>query len=134
MAYERTEVPIAKSQAQIRALIIKRKGAKIGFLEEPPRHSFVAQIELEGIAYQIRITATAKPARTQSGRETEERRIWRVLYNHLKMIFESSDSGLMELREIMLPYIVTKTGQTVAEMLVPQLDKVIETNPARLLQ
>jgi hypothetical protein len=65
--------------------------------------------------------------------EQEHRRIWRVLFYHLKSVFEAADSGVMEFRELMLPYIVTKSGMTVAECIVPQLAKNIELNPARML-
>lgn len=140
MAYERTEVPVNKSQEQIRRLIMGRKGSKIAFISEPPREGFAAVLELEGVPYQVRISAEVKtrrghtPKQADAFRESEERRIWRVLYHHLKSIFEAADSGVMDFREMMLPYIVTKSGKTIAEMILPRIQEAIETNPARLLQ
>jgi hypothetical protein len=51
----------------------------------------------------------------------------------MKNVFEAADSGVMEFRELMLPYIVTKSGMTISEQLLPNLAKAIESNPSRLL-
>jgi hypothetical protein len=48
-------------------------------------------------------------------------------------VFESSASGVMEFREMMLPYIVTKDGRTVGEHILPNLEKNVEMNPSKLL-
>lgn len=139
MAYERTEVPVIKSQDAIRRLIMGRKGSKIAFISEPPREGFAAVLELEGVPYQVRISAEVKtrkgqtPKQAEAFRESEERRIWRVLYHHLKSIFEAADTGVMDFREMLLPYIVTSNGMTIAECLLPNLAKAVESNPARLL-
>ena len=64
---------------------------------------------------------------------SEQRRIWRVLYYHLKSIFESADSGVMEFRDLILSYIVIADGRTVAEHIVPNLARAVAGNPSRLL-
>jgi hypothetical protein len=51
----------------------------------------------------------------------------------MKDIFEASNSGVMEFRELILPYIVTSDGQTIAQHILPKLDQAIDGNPARLL-
>lgn len=144
MAYESTEVSSQKSQEGIRRLIMGHKGSKIAFVSEPPREGFHAVVLIDGIPYQIRIFGECKSlpddkARRYKGlREKfavqEERRIWRVLYYHLKAVFEAADSGVMEFRELMLPYIVTSSGLTIAESIIPRLSEAIESNPQRLLQ
>ena len=150
MAYDKTEVPVVRSQEGIRKLIMGRKGSKIAFISDPPREGFQAIVQIDGLPYQVRIFGELRAApetknRTYRGssgltdnqREafklSEERRIWRVLFYHLKSVFEAADSGVMEFRELMLPYIVTRTGQTIAEQIVPRLSEAIESNPARLL-
>jgi hypothetical protein len=65
--------------------------------------------------------------------EREERRIWRVIYYHLKSVFEAADSGVMEFRELMLPYIQIADGRTIAEAVLPQLENAIAGNPSRML-
>jgi hypothetical protein len=140
MAYEGTEVTIIKSQTQIRSLIMGHKGNKIAFISEPPREGFMAVVNLDGVPYQIKISAELQPpkrtlnnSQLRNYEENELRRIWRVLYHHLKSIFEAADSGVMDFREMMLPYIVTKDGRTLAEHLLPKLKEAIEVDPARLL-
>lgn len=140
MAYEKTEVAASKSQEGIRKLIMARRGSKIAFISDPPREGFQAEVSIDKAPYQIRIFGAVKQpqyAGTEKRRammlDQEHRRIWRVLYFHLKSVFEAADSGVMEIRELLLPYIVTKSGMTVAECIVPQLSHAIETNPARLL-
>lgn len=140
MAYEETSVAAAKSQDGIRKLIMGRKGSKIAFISEPPREGFQAVVMIEDDPYQIRVFGECKTAPSKKTarlaakfQEQEERRIWRVLYYHLKAVFEAADSGVMEFREIMLPYIVTKSGMTVAESIMPNLKEAIQSNPARML-
>jgi len=65
--------------------------------------------------------------------EEEARRVWRVLFYHLKSVYEAANSGVMEFRELMLPYIVTHDGHTVAEHILPKLAGAIAGNPSRLL-
>ena len=149
MAYETTSVPVARSQEGIRKLIMNRKGSKFAFISDPPREGFQAEV-LDGLPDQIRIFGECRQApqtrkiysrivdTTDKQRtdflDDEHRRIWRVLFYHLKSVFEAADSGVMEFRELMLPYIVTKSGKTVGECLVPQLASVINMNPARMLE
>ena len=153
MSYESTQVPVSRSQEGIRKLIMSRKGGKVAFISDPPREGFSAVVEIDGLPYQIRIFGVCREApqqknRTWKGRNIgtkdtterfqeqyradEEKRIWRVLFYHVKSVFEAADSGVMEFRELMLPYIVTKSGRTIGEQLLPMLDKAIEHNPARL--
>lgn len=139
MAYEGTVVAVTKSQDGIRKLVMGRKGSSIAFISDPPREGFQAKVMIDNLPYQIRIFGVLRPnqGRTQKQQSDfniqEERRIWRVLFYHLKSVFEAADSGVMEFRELMLPYIVTGDGRTVAECIVPQLAKNIETNPERML-
>lgn len=71
--------------------------------------------------YHIRVMAACKQKSTQTGREQEERRVWRVLYHHLKAIFEASDSGVIDIRDVIMPYVVTRDGRTLSEHIIPQL-------------
>src|SRR5882724_11522324 len=122
MAYENTSVPVNQSQAKIKDLIMRNKGTGVAFVCEPPMEGFQAAMPIDGKTYTIRIQAYLKKERDP---EQEARRIWRVLYYHLKDIFEASNSGVMEFRELILPYIVTNDGQTVAQHILPKLDSAI---------
>lgn len=140
MAYEQTTVAVPKSQEGIRRLIQQHQGFSIAFISDSdpalalPQEGFMAKVMIEGQPYQIRVMAklklaTAAVSATQAAkyRDQEERRIWRVLYYHMKSVFEAADSGVMEFRELMLPYIVVGNGQTIAEALLPRLDAYINS-------
>ena len=136
MAYEKTEVPILKSQEGIRKLVMAHKGFGVAIVserdpagKEPAQEGFQAKVMIDTSPYAIRIMAKLRNVRD---REQEERRVWRVLFYHLKSVFEASDSGVMEFRELMLPYIVMASGETIAERILPQLDAAI-SHPSRLL-
>lgn len=140
MSYERTAVSVTKSQEGIRKLIMSRKGSRIAFVTDPPKEGFQAVVMIDEMPYQIRIFGEVKlkntgrtPKQMEVWIQKEHQRIWRVLFYHLKSVFEAADSGVMEFRELMLPYIVTKSGQTIAESILPNLAAAIESNPARLL-
>lgn len=130
-AYGTTSVPVERSQSSIRDLVMTRGGSGIAFIEQPPMEGFHCLMPIDGVTYTVRIQAQVpKDSRDVA---QDRRRIWRVLYYHLKSVFDSSASGVMEFREMMLPYIVTANNQTVAERILPTLEKAIQSNPARLL-
>ena len=131
MAYDSTSVPIGQSQNSIRELVYKHRGTGVSFISQPPREGFEALVTLAETAYHIRVMATCKvkvPDRAQ-----EERRVWRVLFWHLKAMFEAADSGVIAVEDIILPYIVTPDGRTIAEHIVPRLAEARGMNPEKLL-
>lgn len=131
MAYEKTNVPVWQSQAEIQRMLKKYGGTGVAFVSQPPKEGIEAMIPIEGITYKIRIQAEV----SAKVRDPEQalRRIWRVIYFHLKSVFEAAASGVLEFREMMLPYIVTKDNKTVAEHLLPNLATAIEGKSERLL-
>lgn len=139
MAYEYTEVPVSKSQEQIRRLIMSHGGFGLAVVSErdpdgkfPPQEGFQAKVLIDKKPYTVKVMASLKLV-SEPKREQEERRIWRVLFHHLKSVFEAADSGVMEFRELMLPYIVTADGMTISEHILPRLDKALSERPERLL-
>jgi hypothetical protein len=152
MAYEATSVSVSRSQEEIRKLIMGNGGTGIAFVSQrdPLTEGFEAMMSIDGKPYRVRIVAKVKKvennsrARRYRGRyiqaksdneaqETEFRRVWRVLFYHLKSVYEASNSGVMEFREIIMPYVVTHDGRTVAEHILPKLDQAIAGRPERLL-
>lgn len=151
MSYENTSVPVARSQQSLRDLLLRHEGGSVAFVSDPPKEGFHAVVPIDGKLYTVRVMAVMRqvPAKNIKGRhymgrwipprtsrdeqEQEAARIWRVLYYHMKGIFEAADSGVMEFREMMLPYIVTKDGSTVGEHILPKLDQALASRPDRLL-
>jgi hypothetical protein len=148
MAYEHTEVPVARTQEALRRLIQAHKGFGLAVVseqdptgKEASQEGFQAKVLIDGVPYIVKIMAKVKSAPKYSSdrqkeifREREERRIWRVLYYHMKSVFEASDSGVMEFREMMLPYIVMpRDGRTIAEHILPKLAAALAGDPSHLL-
>ncbi len=131
MAYEETKVPVWQSQAEIHKMLKKYGGTGVAFVSQPPKEGIEAMVPIEGVIYKIRIQAQV-PAKVRDP-EQALRRIWRVIYFHLKSVFEAAASGVLEFREMMLPYIVTKDNKTIAEHLLPNLTAAIDGKSERLL-
>jgi hypothetical protein len=140
MSYERTEVAVAKSQESLRKLIMSHKGFGWAAVsqrdpdgKESATEGFQAQVIIDGAPYRIRLSAKLKRTWTEREREQEERRIWRVLYHQMKADFEASDSGVTQLRERLLPYMVMPDGRTVSEIVLPKLAALASGNSKFLL-
>lgn len=145
MAYGSTSVSVAKSQDAIRAMIYKHKGTGVMFISQRPKEGFEAMMDIGGKPYHIRVLAECKDM-TRDGRghkrpngalasaiEQEERRVWRVLYHHMKAQFEAADSGVVSLERLVMPYVVTRDGRTLAEHIMPQIDRLIIGDPTKML-
>lgn len=112
-------------------MIYAHKGTGVSFVSQPPREGFEAMMTINDTPYHVRVMATCKNAPKDS-KEQEERRVWRVLYWHLKAVFEAADSGVIDIRDVILPYVVTPDGHTLSERIIPKLETVLR-NPERLL-
>lgn len=138
LAYEGTEVPVSKSQDGIRRMIYAHKGTGVSFVSQPPREGFEALVTLAEIDYHIRIMATCRTrgkygAFSERDREGEERRVWRVLFWHIKAMFEAADSGVIAVEDIIMPYIVTPDGHTISGHIAPKLAEMRNMTADRLL-
>lgn len=131
MAYEKTQVPVMQSQSDIKKLVMGRGGSGVAFISHPPMEGFEALMPIDAVTYKIRIVASV-PLDSRNI-EADQRRIWRVLFYHMKSVFEAASSGVMEFREMMLPYIVTKDDQTVGQHILPKLEQALSGRPDRLL-
>lgn len=130
MSYERTEVSVSRSQEVIRKLVYSHKGAGVSFMSRPPKEGFEALVTMQEQAYHIRVMATCLG---KKDREQEERRVWRVLCWHLKAMFEAADSGVIAVEDIIMPYIVTPDGRTIAEHVAPKLAELRNATHDKLL-
>ena len=133
MSYHETKVPISQSQSEIRKLVYSHKGTGVSFMSRPPREGFEALVTMGDQSYHIRVMATCKQLKTPQQIEQEERRVWRVLYWHLKAMFEAADSGVIAIEDIIMPYIVTPDGRTIAEHVAPKLAELRGVTHDKLL-
>jgi hypothetical protein len=146
MAYDNTSVPVSRSQEAIRKLIMTHGGFGLAMVSEIDQYDtsvlhegFQAKVLIDQKPYTVKVMARIKtaPASRRGSRpdpDKETRRVWRVLFYHMKSVFEAADSGVMEFRELMLPYIVTGNRMTIAERLLPALDEIVSVpDTSRLL-
>jgi len=145
MSYDTTTVAVSKSQDAIRKLIYTHKGTGLMLVSRPPHEGFEAFIEIEAQPYHVRIMAQCKDVSFDRNRykrsgkalenaiDQENRRVWRVLYWHLKALFEAADSGVIDIRNIIMPYVVLKDGMTLADHIRPKMGELMTMNPERLL-
>ena len=130
MAYRYTEVSPEKSQGQIKRILIAHGASNIQFGSsfEPLRiEGFQASVTIEAKPYGIRIAVPVAEQKTESRQDQEVRRVWRVLYHHVKAIFEAADSGVIDIRELLLPYFVTKSGKTIGKQIIEDLPLALES-------
>lgn len=146
MAYESTEVAVAKSQEQIRHMIYAHRGTGVSIISRRPQEGFEALVTINETPHHIRVMATCKEisARNSYGqkrpngqleqsRAAEERRVWRVLYWHLKAMFEAADSGVVDIRDVIMPYIVMRDGRTLSDHIKPRMAELMTVDMSKLL-
>ena len=131
--YGSTSVAVSKSQEGIRRLILNHDGKGIAFISQPPMEGFEAHILIDGKFYHVRISVSCREMGNPKKQESEERRVWRVLYHHMKDVYVASESGVFEFRVLMMPFVVTSSGRTLAEHIIPQLDKAVSGYSPKLL-
>ena len=124
-----TRVPVDRSKAQIEQTLMRygadgflygvsAKGAGIGF-------SYRGRT----IKFNIPLPGRDDYPETKSGEqkwEQEKRRLWRVLLLAIKAKLELVDSGLTSFEDEFLAQTCLPQGQTVSELLQPQIDKYLQ--------
>ncbi len=137
MAYEYTNVAPEKSQASIRKLLMSHGAINVSFASgtEPPQEGFMATVTLDTQPYVMKIVV---PMHSQHDRpkvqDQETRRVWRVLFHHMKAVFEAADSGVIDIRELLLPFLVTRDGRTVGQAILKDLQKTLEAPKRAFLE
>ncbi len=115
-------------------------------MSRPPNEGFEALVTMAKQSYHIRVMAICKtisphslqgktrpPSIMADLRQQEVRRVWRVLFFHLKAMFDAADSGVIAIEDIIMPYIVTPDGRTIAEHIAPKLAEMREATHDKLL-
>lgn len=138
---EGTTVTIETTQAEIRRVLMKY-GATGFMIGEGER---LAQIEFEmrgrrvrfRLAYpdpesdEFRHVGSTYRRRTdvqrKSAYDAEVRRLWRALLLTIKSKLEAVQNGLASFEEEMLPFIVLPNNRTVAQWVVPQIERAYTT-------
>lgn len=128
MAYEHTMVSVDKSQGAIRKLMTAHGATNIAFASatDPRMEGFQATVVLDGKPYGIRVAVPVRDKKNEKLQDRENRRVWRVLYHHMKATFEAGDSSVIDIRELLLPFLVTKDGRTLGQRVIQDMPKMLE--------
>ena len=130
MAYETTNVPVAKSQEELRK-VLRRYGAdRFSFTESRE----LAEVTFSHGAWAVRMRVPIRPMTEAAAREwaraqrvnqakavegrqdSETRRVWRVLYWLLKTRMEAIDAGVETFEQAFLPHLLDEqSDRTVYE-------------------
>lgn len=122
MAYgARSSVPVDRSKGHIEGLLMKAgaEGYHTGWQSASGTDPGWDAIEFLWKGKQIRF----RLPRTKGGRNEEQRnrQRWRVLFLVVKAKIEAVEAGIAIFEEEFLSFIVTASGKTVGEVLLPRL-------------
>lgn len=116
MAYETTKVGVTQSQSDLLRLL-KKNNVSSHTIETRMRPK-----RQEGVTFQMDDPETRHTflvrilAHPKDDSDNETKRIWRVLFYHIKTMFESLNSEVMTFQEVFMPFVVVPaSGRTVAE-------------------
>ncbi len=90
------------------------------------QEGFGASVVLDGKPYGMKVVVPVRQKANDKAQDQEIRRVWRVLYYHMKAIFEAGDTGVIDLRKLLLPFLITKGGRTVGDIIIEDMPKALE--------
>lgn len=114
-----TKVPVAKTQGQIRTLILKSGGTHFGIMEEPAQALIVFILAERKMRFSLPLLP-AKPGENAASAATREkvmRSRWRALLLVIKAKIESVESKIETFEEAFLAQVIMPGGETVYEQL-----------------
>lgn len=147
-----TGVSVDKSRAEIESTLSRYGASKFAYMSEAERALIAFELAGKRIRFILPLPDKADPEfvfkkhyNSTRKRTPEElhvvweqacRQRWRALALAVKAKLEWIETGIVTVEEEFLPYIVTASGKTVAEMLVPQLNQLYESGriPKLLLE
>ena len=123
MAYEKTAVPVARSQEAVRTLLRDAGADRVAFGEVLNGPALSVGVEFLHNEVLVRVTCpVGEPSMSTKTTEQETRRVWRVLHWSLKARMESINEGLETFEQAFLPHIVDPaSGRTLWQMVQPAL-------------
>lgn len=142
MAYaEGTEVPVERSRGEVERILAKYGASEffygstqwqavIAFRARKRSVRFI--VPFPGIE-EFRKTSgkypkTRTPMQAEQAREVEIRRRWRALSLAIKAKLEAVQSGIATFETEFMPYTMLANGKTVAEQLLPEVERALATS------
>ena len=147
-----TSVSVEKSRAEIEGTLSRYGATKFAYMTEDLRAILAFEIAGKRIRFILPLPnkndaefAFKKHYNSTKRRNPEEQHsVWeqscrqrrRALALAIKAKLEWIETGIVSVEEEFLPYIVTSSGKTIAEMVIPQLNQLYESGkvPRLLLE
>lgn len=129
-AYKNTSVNWAKSQTGITKLLNQRGIYESQFTNLKDRFVLQFRVVEEGVKkpVMVRILVPIQyDGEDEIKRGKELNMLHRVLFYHLKAKFVAIDSGLTEFMEEFMPHLVTNSGQTIGQTILPKFKEALKS-------
>lgn len=129
-----TEVPVDRSKAEIERVLTKYGANKFGYMMHGDRAQIGFMARGINIRMEVALPAPNDFARTPTGRtrtatdqvrecQKATRQRWRALLLIVRAKLEACESGITTFESEWLPYTVLHNGKTVAEHVMPQIER-----------
>lgn len=138
MAYaERTTVTPEKTRGEIETVLARYGADSFAYLTDPTQAAVAFRMNGRAVRFHIPLDVDPAQFHYTKGRQRrsnaqvaelvqgEIRRRWRALLLCVKGKLEAVESGITTFEEEFLAHLVLPSGQTVAEQLVPEIDRAI---------
>lgn len=138
-----TTVSVERSRAEIETVLTKYGATKFAYFSEDMKACIAFEIHEKRIRFLLPLPdkredqfrfrkhyASRKlntPEQQHNVWEQACRQRWRALALAIKAKLEWIETGIVTVEEEFLPYIVTANGKTVAEMVMPQLERLYQS-------
>lgn len=113
---EGTEVPVARSKAEIEAMLNKYGATRFAYMGSATHAVIVFEIVEIRVRFDLPL-----PAPDERNAEKETRRRWRALALVIKAKLEMVNSGIVSLEDEFLSHAVMPNGERMGEWAKPQL-------------
>lgn len=134
---ERTDVPPDRSRVEIERTLTRYGADRFAYATSPDRAALAFEMEGKAVRFEVRVPTADEfgftrgntrrsPSQAQSAAEAENRRLWRCLLLCVKGKLEAVESGITTFEQEFLAHMVLPSGQTVADELVPEIDRAID--------
>ncbi|HEY2848339.1 MAG TPA: hypothetical protein VGI97_00550 [Gemmatimonadaceae bacterium] len=139
---ENTSVPADRSRAEIDKILTRYGASGFGYswerrevaINPVPAHApRTEQRDFAAIVFQfkerrVRLDVpmpTAREAGTAERAERATRQRWRALLLVIKAKLEAVESGISTLEQEFLAHVVTESGRTIGEIIIPQISEAV---------
>lgn len=131
MAYaQNTSVPIEKTMGELRRLAAKHKSQTFSLIEHETQAGVMMRIQDRAVRIVVPLPTCADVMKDALGRYLKYskarhdrllRQRWRAILLLLTAKFEMIELGIETFDQAFMPYLVLKSGQTMAEAVMPQI-------------